>query len=155
MSKPSALLSELSESTDADRGVSPVVGVVLMIVLAVSLTVVVGGFTSDLVDRAAVDAPPQATLNVYNNGDGDGIRVAHDGGADLVFDEIEVVVRKSNGQEIDASDLDFSEASSELTPGDTFVVESTEFSNETEYEVIVIDDASGKVIDDGVVEYQE
>ena len=137
-----------------DRGVSPVVGVVLMIVLAVSLTVVVGGFTSDLVDQAQVESAPQATLNVYNDGDGPGIRVAHDGGDDLVFDELNVTVRRSGGGEVDPGNLTISEDPAELTPGDTFLVESSEFTEDDEYRIMVIDQESGKIVDDGVVEYE-
>lgn len=133
---------------------SPVVGVVLMIVLAVSLTVVVGGFTSDLVDQAEVDTAPQATFNVYNDGDGPGIRVAHDGGEDLAFDELAVTVRRSNGGDIDPSNVTISEDPAELSPGETFLVNSTEFSDGSEYRILVVDEDSGNVIDDGVVEYE-
>lgn len=137
-----------------NRAVSPVVGVVLMIVLAVSLTVVVGGFTSDLVDQARVDSPPHATLNMYNDGDGGGIRVAHDGGDDLDFGEVTVVVRRSNGREIDPSNLSVAGSGDELTPGGTFVVNSSEFTDGAEYQVLLVDDESGNVVDDGVVEYE-
>lgn len=137
-----------------DRAVSPVVGVVLMIVLAVSLTVVVGGFTSDLVDQARVDSPPRATLNMYNDEDGGGIRVAHDGGDDLDFGEVTVVVRRSSGREIDPSNLTVTETGDELTPGGTFLVNSSAFADGAEYQVLLVDDESGNVVDDGVVEYE-
>ena len=145
-----ALPGVRTDSTD--RAVSPVVGVVLMIVLAVSLTVVVGGFTSDLVDQAKVDSPPHATLNVYNDEGSTGIRVAHDGGDDLPFDELNVVVREANGARINVT---VSEAPATLTPGDTFLLKNdTAFTEGTEYRVLIIDRESGNVIDDGVVEYE-
>lgn len=154
MSRQPTQAGAQSKRTSTDRGVSPVVGVVLMIVLAVSLTVVVGGFTSDLVDQASVKSAPQATLNVYNNGQGQGIRVAHDGGEDLDFAAVTVAVREVNGASLGEGNLTISEAPEEFSPGDTFVVNSSKLAEGTEYEVLLIDDDSGKVIDDGVVEYR-
>jgi len=151
MSRQTSTLGTWIASGDSDRGVSPVVGVVLMIVLAVSLTVVVGGFTSDLVDQATVTSPPQASINVYNQQDGSAIMVAHDGGEALANGTFDVVVRESNGERLDA---DYNSSKS-LSPGDTLAVtkSSGDFTSGTEYDVLVIDDESGKIIDRGTVEY--
>lgn len=152
MSSLTASPGKWVESGDSDRGVSPVVGVVLMIVLAVSLTVVVGGFTSDLVDQATVQSPPQASINVHDAESSGSLVVTHDGGESLDADTYEVVVRELNGERIDTSST-----ATALTPGDTLVVseDGDTLDDGTEYEVLVIDDATGKVIDEGTVQYQD
>lgn len=150
MSKPTSKPRSWTEYGDSDRGVSPVVGVVLMIVLAVSLTVVVGGFTSDLVDQASVSTAPQAAINVYNSEAGAGIMVAHDGGEALQNGTFDVVLREANGERIDVSYND----TKSLSPGDTLLVTSSELVDGTEYEALVIDDESGKIVDRGAVEYR-
>lgn len=152
MSKQSSTLGEWKGSGDSDRGVSPVVGVVLMIVLAVSLTVVVGGFTSDLVDQATVTSAPQASINVYNQEGGSAIIVAHDGGEALEEETFDVVVREANGERLG---VDYNE-SKDLAPGDTLTVSrsSGDFTADAEYEVLVIDDESGKIVDRGAITYR-
>lgn len=139
-----------TESTD--RAVSPVVGVVLMIVLAVSLTVVVGGFTNNLVDQATVDPAPHATIDVYTNSTGSGIQVAHDGGEDLRFSEIDVSVRREGGGSIP---ITTTPNSGTLAPGDTFLIEkgSGSFTDGAKYKVTVFDRKSGNIIDEGTVTY--
>lgn len=138
-----------------DRAVSPVVGVVLMIVLAVSLTVVVGGFTSDLIDQAQVDTAPQASFSMYNDGSVEGIRVAHDGGDEISVDDLNVVVRQSSGGELSSETYFEGETPETIQPGETFIVNGSSLSDGEEYTVLVFDEASGNVIDDGVVQYQE
>lgn len=137
-----------------DRAVSPVIGVVLMIVLAVSLAAVVGGLTSGMVEQASLDTAPKATITASNDAEGEGIRMAHDGGEDLAFEDLTVIVREVNGPEIPQEELTITENGTELSTGNTFLLDSTHFDSGTEYEVVIVDDPSGEVIDRAIIEYR-
>ncbi|WP_343772838.1 type IV pilin [Natronoarchaeum mannanilyticum] len=80
-----------------DRGVAPLVGVALLVLLSVALAAVVAG------GLAAVDAddpPPAATLEVDADADADRIGVTHGGGDALDPDAVSLRV------EIDGENLD-------------------------------------------------
>jgi len=80
-----------------DRGVSPVIGVILMVAITVILAAVIGTFVLGLGD--SLQQAPQSTLNAedatneYNSSaEMDAFTVSHDGGDTIAFSDVRVVV---------------------------------------------------------------
>ena len=71
-----------------DRGVSPVVGVILMISITVVLASVVGVFVLGLADLSAA---PQMTLEL-SAGDVDDLVINHQGGSDMQLSEYSIII---------------------------------------------------------------
>ena len=70
----------LKELFTEDRGVSPVIGVILMVAITVILAAVIGAFVLGLGDQASNTAP-QASFSFDYDDDGDGnVTVTHEGG---------------------------------------------------------------------------
>ena len=90
-----------------DRGVSPVIGVILMVAVTVVLAAVVGTFVLDLGQTAGQGAP-SASLRVTADAATDNLTVAHTGGDGLADGRTRLTVTN----ETDGSDLRFE-------PGDT------------------------------------
>jgi flagellin-like protein len=57
------MLKKMTEGTDQDRGVSPVIGVILMVAITVILAAVIGTFVLGLGDQVSQTAP-QATISL-------------------------------------------------------------------------------------------
>ncbi|MCH7659162.1 MAG: type IV pilin N-terminal domain-containing protein [Euryarchaeota archaeon] len=68
-----------------DRGVSPVIGVILMVAITVILAAVIGAFVLGLGDSLG-DSGPQASLSFDQSGDQ--VTVTHTGGDDLIGAEL-------------------------------------------------------------------
>jgi archaeal type IV pilus assembly protein PilA len=68
------------------RGVSPVIGVILMVAITVILAAVIGAFVLGLGDDLGNSSGPQASLSF--DGDTDGVTITHNGGDDLVNAEL-------------------------------------------------------------------
>lgn len=80
-----------------DRGVSPVIGVVLMIAVTVILTGVIAAFVMSF--GAQAKAPPQATLSIEETTDG--VTISHLSGEVLELDELYV---RGGGENVRLSD---------------------------------------------------
>ncbi|QKY21163.1 type IV pilin N-terminal domain-containing protein [Halolamina sp. CBA1230] len=85
-----------------DRGVSPVIGVILMVAITVILAAVIGTFVLGLGD--SLEQAPQASLNAadasddYSDaGDDDAFTISHDGGDAIAFSDIRVIVEPVDG----------------------------------------------------------
>lgn len=78
-----------------DRGVSPVIGVILMVAITVILAAIVGAFVLDIGQQAENDSP-QASFSVTAGPANNEIKLEHLGGDRLRHDETRVVV-ESNG----------------------------------------------------------
>jgi len=79
---------------DEDRGVSPVIGVILMVAITVILAAVIGTFVLGLGDRVS-DAQPTATFNFDYSTAGNSdtiVEIAHDGGDAVKDDQVDVKV---------------------------------------------------------------
>lgn len=76
----------LFSSVEEDRGVSPVIGVILMVAITVILAAVIGAFVLGLGDDLGSSSGPQASLSF--DGDADGVTITHNGGDDLVDAEL-------------------------------------------------------------------
>lgn len=79
------MYNQTNEQPTDDRGVSPVIGVVLMIAVTVILTGVIATFVLSF--GAEAKAPPQATLSIEQN-DTDAIDISHLSGEVVDLNEL-------------------------------------------------------------------
>ena len=89
------MFKELFDSDD--RGVSPVIGVILMVAITVILAAVIGAFVLELGSSAATEQP-QASFDFEFNGSNVNVThvtVTHQGGSEIDNSSISVVLDKS------------------------------------------------------------
>jgi len=84
------MFKELFDSDD--RGVSPVIGVILMVAITVILAAVIGAFVLELGSSVATEQP-QASFDFEV--DGSNATVTHQGGSEIDNSSISVVLDKS------------------------------------------------------------
>ena len=84
------MFKELFDSDD--RGVSPVIGVILMVAITVILAAVIGAFVLELGSSVATEQP-QASFDFEFNGSN--VTVTHQGGSEIDNSSISVVLDKS------------------------------------------------------------
>jgi flagellin-like protein len=122
---------------DADeRGVSPVIGVILMVAITVILAAVIGTFVLGLGDQVSQTAP-QATLSVedYETGGDGNVVIAHNGGDTIEAGETDIVIDGTTLAAADAPDASISTAESLAIAGNASGVSwgaphgSTTFTN--------------------------
>jgi flagellin-like protein len=92
---------DLSIPDAEERGVSPVIGVILMVAITVILAAVIGTFVLGLGDQVSQTAP-QATLSVEDTSSSS-ITIAHNGGDDLAASETTIKATVDGTSDIDAS----------------------------------------------------
>ncbi len=109
------MISKLKAVLDDDRGVSPVIGVILMVAITVILAAVIGTFVLGLGD--SLEQAPQAQLDAELTSS-DTIQISHNGGDAL--EDANVVLT-----------VDGSEDSGVLNDGDQFTVGDTETTSNT------------------------
>ncbi|AKH98112.1 type IV pilin [Halanaeroarchaeum sulfurireducens] len=110
---------KLQELTDSDRGVSPVIGVILMVAITVILAAVIGTFVLGLGENVSSTAP-QAQLTMSADASTDNITVEHKGGDAIIASEIKVKV--SN----ESKSVTYTPTNNEeLTVGDQGVINTT------------------------------
>ena len=85
------MFKELFDSDD--RGVSPVIGVILMVAITVILAAVIGAFVLELGSSVATEQP-QASFDFEFNGSN--VTVTHQGGSEIDNSSISVVLDKSD-----------------------------------------------------------
>jgi len=88
-----------------DRGVSPVIGVILMVAITVILAAVIGTFVLGLGD--SLQQAPQSTLNAEDasadyiqtatNQSGNAFEISHDGGDAIPLGDVRVVIDSASG----------------------------------------------------------
>jgi len=99
---------KLNSILNDERGVSPVIGVILMVAITVILAAVIGTFVLGLGD--SLEQAPQSTLSV-SDGSGDGLAtegdsadsvltISHDGGDAIPADEYEIRVTNTSGETV-------------------------------------------------------
>ena len=81
---------DLKELFTEDRGVSPVIGVILMVAITVILAAVIGAFVLGLGDQASQNSP-SASIGFAFEGS-ENVTLSHDGGDNIQTSEIEVRV---------------------------------------------------------------
>lgn len=99
---------------DDQRGVSPVIGVILMVAITVILAAVIGTFVLGLGD--SLEQAPQAQIDAEDGGDSspisthpdasdaytnDSVVISHDGGDEIASGDYRVVVTTPNGESYD------------------------------------------------------
>jgi len=82
------MISKLKAALDDDRGVSPVIGVILMVAITVILAAVIGTFVLGLGD--SLEQAPQAQLDAEYDSSADEIVVNHNGGDALNWADITI-----------------------------------------------------------------
>lgn len=113
---------------DDERAISPVIGVILMISLAVIVASMVGGFTLGMGDSVPKQPPDAEFTFDYNVNDGT-VSVTHDGGQPFTADTTQSLVIKQTGSTTATVVwVDGSTGSFPITAGDqvapAFVLES-------------------------------
>ena len=125
-----------------DRGVSPVIGVILMVAITVILAAVIGTFVLGLGQDVSQTAP-QASITFQNDTDVAGnITIAHEGG-DTLTKDIKVT---ANGN--DAGNFYKS-----LGPGESMtynVSSALEPASQDDVTIRLIDEKSGNIVAKGV-----
>lgn len=88
------IIMKRTQPFDTDnRGVSPVIGVILMVAITVILAAVIGTFVLGLGDSLGDSQPTaQLTASVDYGNTGDAIFVEHDGGDSIEADSLNVIV---------------------------------------------------------------
>ncbi len=86
------MISKLKAALDDDRGVSPVIGVILMVAITVILAAVIGTFVLGLGD--SLEQAPQAQLDISTTaGDtGTDVVITHNGGDSINTGDVSVTV---------------------------------------------------------------
>ena len=82
--------------TDGDRGVSPVIGVILMVAITVILAAVIGTFVLDLGNNAGKSAPSASLAVTANPGTGN-VTISHKGGDGLDSATTRVIISNNAG----------------------------------------------------------
>jgi len=122
---------------DNERGVSPVIGVILMVAITVILAAVIGAFVLGLGDQVSETAPT-ATID-YEFDNADGVTLSHEGGAELDNSTISININGSVAPTTGwgGNDDDM------ISAGDTITLES----NNASYGDVGTDDfASGNTV---------
>lgn len=117
------MIESIKQQLD-DRGVSPVIGVILMVAITVILAAVIGSFVLGI--GGDVEEAPQASLTIEDG------KLVHNGGDSLSS----VTVKHSDGT---------SQSVTNLGPGDKEDLTTT-FSSYDGDTLRVVDDSSDKVI---------
>jgi len=129
-----------------DRGVSPVIGVILMVAITVILAAVIGAFVLGLGDSAS-DRAPQATWSSDFSGN-QSVELTHEGGQNVDLDEISVRIDgttvyedgAATGNELGEDDDEFEVIDNWEDPirtGDTLNLSATDGSGPTDIDEVV------------------
>ncbi len=108
----------LRTMADDERAISPVIGVILMISLAVIVASMVGGFTLGMGDNIQ-QQPPDAGFTFDYNANAGTITVTHDGGQPFTEDNTQsLIVRQTGSTTASVVWVDGSTGSFPVTAGD-------------------------------------
>jgi len=105
-------LQNLLDTPDDERGVSPVIGVILMVAITVILAAVIGTFVLGLGD--SVESAPQASFNFDYDSSNDNVTITHRGGDNINTNSTELRINGSavseSGLELDGTSQSFANA---------------------------------------------
>jgi len=138
--------AKLKAVLDDDRGVSPVIGVILMVAITVILAAVIGTFVLGLGD--SLEQAPQAQLDAEVDSS-DNIVINHNGGDTLAEGDITIRVEDDTGTDVSDSSITWTD--SELSVGETLTADSDASTGNT-YTVIVVHDPSQSILLDTEVD---
>ena len=97
------MFEQVTAVNNDDRGVSPVIGVILMVAITVILAAVIGTFVLGLGDSIG-DNQPTAQLSVDLDQDAGDLTIEHDGG-DSISSETLTVIVTADDQPEDENDV--------------------------------------------------
>ncbi|WP_135828464.1 type IV pilin [Halorussus halobius] len=112
---------------DDESGVSPVIGVILMVAITVILAAVIGTFVLDLGNQVQSSSPTASFSFDESVGNDDTVQIVHDGGDTISGDQLSVNCGSWSGNSISAGDTTQCDMSSVETV--QVVWESTDGSN--------------------------
>jgi flagellin-like protein len=134
--------SKLKAILDDDRGVSPVIGVILMVAITVILAAVIGTFVLGLGD--SLNQAPQAQLDAESPSSSE-VEINHNGGDSIPVGELRVVLDGSSNTDTASSLVadNLSGSDSDFNVGETLTLTASEMednsfdvSGETQVRVI-------------------
>ncbi len=145
--------AKIKAMLEEDRGVSPVIGVILMVAITVILAAVIGTFVLGLGD--SLNQAPQAQLDVSSTST-DNITISHNGGDSIPESDLEVrfdsdAVALDNGTGI--SDGDEFSVGSSVTFNGTAAGEGN-FASGDEVRVRIIHKPSESILLDSTVDVE-
>ncbi|NHX37053.1 MULTISPECIES: type IV pilin [Halolamina] len=112
--------AKLKAVLDDDRGVSPVIGVILMVAITVILAAVIGTFVLGLGD--SLEQAPQAQLDASSSSGSTDISINHNGGDTLTQSDITIRVAKSDGTNVTTLSISGWSSNDELSVGGTLTI---------------------------------
>lgn len=92
------MFEQVTAVNNDDRGVSPVIGVILMVAITVILAAVIGTFVLGLGDSIG-DNQPTAQLSVDLDQDAGNLTIEHDGGDSISSETLTVIVTADDQRE--------------------------------------------------------
>ena len=98
------MFEQVTAVNNDDRGVSPVIGVILMVAITVILAAVIGTFVLGLGDSVG-DNQPAAQLSVDLDQTGENLTIEHGGGDSIDSEALRVVVTGPDEQRAEADDV--------------------------------------------------
>lgn len=112
-----------------NRGVSPVIGVILMVAITVILAAVIGAFVLGFAGNLS-DTPPTAQFSYdYDDGEGE-IEITHEGGEFINTNQLEIT---RNGN---PTDNQFSDTYDTIETGDSLVLDESGIATGDEIRII-------------------
>jgi len=105
------------------RGVSPVIGVILMVAITVILAAVIGTFVLGLGENVS-STTPQAQLSMSVSS-GNNITIDHNGGDAIAADSVDIKVVNSSGGSFTVSPTN----PDELSVGDSAIINTSDVNN--------------------------
>ena len=130
-------------SKKEDRGVSPVIGVILMVAITVILAAVIGSFVLGI--GGDIQQAPQASLSMEDaTATSQNISLSHNGGDTLTLSELKFTV---NGSE-EASDISTHTGTSSLGPGDSVELDT---GTTGEVSIRIVHKPSGQLVTDSTI----
>jgi len=148
------MISEDKNSVSADnRGVSPVIGVILMVAITVILAAVIGGFVLGL--GGDLQSAPQAQLDASSfaaGGGNEAVEISHNGGDAITVGDLDVKFDSDPAQDFESAADSSPSPDSEFQVGDTFQFSGATLGGDGEVRVQLIHTPSESILIDTTVE---
>jgi len=113
--------TSINDRLNTDRGVSPVIGVILMVAITVILAAVIGTFVLDL-GQSAGNSAPSASLTVQTDAAANETTISHKGGDTLNSQNTQVKISAQSGS--DSLTLNETSGSNAFSVGDEIVIDT-------------------------------
>jgi len=135
-----------------ERGVSPVIGVILMVAITVILAAVIGTFVLGLGD--SLEQAPQAQLDAETTSD-DHLVISHNGGDSIPSADLRVEVKGNDDSDTDSvTDPSVDDGDSDFSVGDSITLDNGgSYDGFGDTNVRVIHEPSESIILDTEVEF--